>query len=74
VQPVLLDYGGEAPSIAWVGEEHGLDNFLKILARRRPVRLDIHFLPVLNGPALENRKTIAAAAREAMLHKLQRPR
>lgn len=70
VQPVLLDYGPEAANIAWVGEEHGLDNFLKILARRRPVRLDVHFLPVLEGAALTNRKTMAAAAREAMARRL----
>lgn len=67
IQPVLLDYGPEAAEIAWVGEEHGLDNFLRILARRRPVQLTVRFLPVLTGDALANRKTIAAAAREAML-------
>lgn len=72
VQPVLLDYGPEAAAIAWVGEEHGLDNFLKVLARRRPVRLDVHFLPILSGEALANRKAIAQAARESILRKLQR--
>jgi 1-acyl-sn-glycerol-3-phosphate acyltransferase len=70
VQPVLLDYGPEAAEIAWVGEEHGLDNFLRILARRRPVRLDLHFLPVLSGDDVASRKTIAAAARAAMLDRL----
>ncbi len=67
VQPVLLDYGPEAERIAWIGEEHGLDNFLRILARGRPVRLTVHFLEPLRGAALDNRKTIAAAAREALL-------
>ena len=66
VQPVLLDYGAEAADIAWVGEEHGLDNFLRILARARPVQLTIHYLPVLRGADLHSRKTIAAAAREAI--------
>lgn len=70
VQPVLLDYGPGAADLAWVGEEHGLHNFLRILARRRPLRLDVHFLPVLEGEALTNRKTIAAAAREAVLRRL----
>ena len=37
VQPVLLAYE-DAARIAWVGEEHGLDNFKRILARLRPVR------------------------------------
>ena len=66
VQPVLLDYGTEAADIAWIGEEHGLDNFLRILARARPVRLTIHYLPALSGADLENRKTIAASARSAI--------
>lgn len=72
VQPVVLDYGTEAADIAWVGEEHGLHNFLRVLARRRPVRLTVHFLPVLEGAALASRKTIALAAREAILRRLTR--
>lgn len=67
VQPLWLDYGSEAAEIAWVGEEHGLDNFLRILARTRPIRLTIHFLPPLEGDALASRKAIAAATREAIL-------
>ncbi len=70
IQPVLLDYGPEAAEIAWVGEEHGLDNFLRILARGRPVKLTVHFLDPLSGAQLTNRKTIAQAAREAMLRAL----
>jgi lyso-ornithine lipid O-acyltransferase len=70
VQPVLLDYGPEAAELAWVGEEHGVHNFLRILARGRPVRIDVHFLPVLSGAALANRKAIAAAGREALLRRL----
>ena len=72
VQPVLLDYGAEAADIAWVGEEHGLDNFKRILARGRPIRLTVRFLPPLAGEALHDRKTMAAAARSAMLTELQR--
>jgi len=67
VQPVRLDYGAGAADIAWVGEEHGLANFLRILARWRPLPLTLHFLPPLAGEALANRKTIAAAARGAIL-------
>lgn len=67
VQPVLLDYGAEAADIAWVGEEHGIDNFKRILARWRPIRLTLHFLPPLEGEALKDRKTMAAAARKALL-------
>ncbi|MFC0590560.1 lysophospholipid acyltransferase family protein [Novosphingobium aquiterrae] len=72
VQPVLLDYGPDAAQIAWVGEEHGLDNFLRILARRRAVEVTIHFLPQLRGAQLTNRKTMAQAAREAILQALAR--
>ena len=70
IQPVLLDYGSDATEIAWVGEEHGFDNFLRILARRSPVVVRVKFLPPLQGAALENRKTIAQAAREAVLRQL----
>ncbi len=70
VQPVLLDYGPESADIAWIGEEHGLDNFLRMLARRRPIELRIVFLPVLAGSDLASRKTIVSAARTAMLQAL----
>ena len=74
VQPVLLDYGAEAAEIAWIGEEHGLDNFKRILARGRPLRLTLRFLPPLAGDALRDRKAMAAAARGALLAELQRTR
>ncbi len=67
VQPVLLDYGPEAADIAWIGEEHGIDNFLRILARRRPVAVTVHFLPELTGEAVLHRKAMAAAGRDAIL-------
>jgi 1-acyl-sn-glycerol-3-phosphate acyltransferase len=70
VQPVLLDFGPEAAEIAWVGVEHGVDNFLRLLARCRPIDIAVHFLPVLNGEQLRDRKAMAAAAREAMLGRL----
>ncbi|HZF45702.1 MAG TPA: lysophospholipid acyltransferase family protein [Sphingomonadaceae bacterium] len=71
VQPVLLAYEGAA-DIAWVGEEHGLDNFKRILARLRPIHLTVHFLPPLTGPQLANRKAMAAAAQEAV-RRAQKP-
>lgn len=70
IQPVLLDYSPEAAHVAWVGEEHGLDNFLRILARRRPVAVKVCFLPPLAGEELINRKTIAQAARAAIAQRL----
>ena len=71
VQPVLLAYA-DAPEIAWVGAEHGVANFLRILARVRPVRLTLHFFPPLEGAALADRKTIAAAAERAIAEALRR--
>lgn len=65
VQPVALIYE-DAERIAWVGEEHGLDNFKRILARLRPVRLTLRFMAPLEGEALADRKSISAAARLAI--------
>lgn len=66
VQPVWLDYGAEVPEWAWVGDEHGIDNFVRVLARERPLGVTVHFLPPLSGEALASRKTMAAAARDAI--------
>lgn len=65
VQPVLLAYA-DAPDIAWLDEEPGIDNFMRIMARWRPVDLTIHFLPPLEGDALVGRKAMAAAAHGAI--------
>lgn len=65
VQPVALVYE-DVPEVSWVGEEPGLDNFKRILARLRPVRVEVHFLPPLAGDDLANRKTITAAAHRAI--------
>ncbi len=65
VQPVFLEYA-EAPGISWAGDEHGLDNFKRILARIRPIRLTLHFLAPLEGAELADRKSMAAAAQKAI--------
>nr|WP_283773366.1 lysophospholipid acyltransferase family protein [Altererythrobacter sp. KTW20L] len=61
VQPFALDFE-DAKAIAWVGDEPGLTNFRKIMARTKPILLTIRFLEPLNGAELTNRKTMAAAA------------
>jgi 1-acyl-sn-glycerol-3-phosphate acyltransferase len=61
VQPFALDYE-DATAIAWVGDEPGMENFRKIMARTAPVYLTIRFLDPLAGDELTNRKTMAAAA------------
>lgn len=64
VQPIWLDYGRKVREIAWVGDEPGLSNALRILARWRPILLTIHFLEPLEGDERKDRKAIARAARE----------
>ncbi|MCB2073179.1 MAG: 1-acyl-sn-glycerol-3-phosphate acyltransferase [Novosphingobium sp.] len=72
VQPVWLDYGADANEIAWVGDEPGLANFMDIMARSRPIRLTVHFLPPLDGDALAHRKTMAEAARRAIIREMEK--
>jgi lyso-ornithine lipid O-acyltransferase len=67
IQPVWLDYGPDVAIMAWVGDEHGLDNFLKILARRRALSVTVHFLAPLSPEETANRKVMASAARERIL-------
>lgn len=74
VQPLLLDYGPRSAQIAWIDDEPGLDNALRILARWRPVDLTITFLPPLSEAERANRKTIALAARQAIEAALARGR
>lgn len=62
VHPVRLYYGRDARAIAWVGEEPGLRNYLRVAARREPVPLTVDFRPALTPAELADRKTIAAAA------------
>jgi lyso-ornithine lipid O-acyltransferase len=69
VQPVALDYK-DAPEIAWFDGEPGMINVRKILARRAGVELTIRFLEPLSGEALTNRKTMTAAAQEAIARAL----
>ena len=66
VQPVWLDYGAHVPEYAWIGDEPGPDNFVRVLARRQPFAVTVHFLPPLSGEALAGRKAMAAAARDAI--------
>ena len=63
VQPVYIDYGSDSPDIAWVGEEGGLDNALKILGRRGRFGLRLHFLEPFDPRMFAGRKAIAAECR-----------
>lgn len=66
VQPVFLDYGVEANDIAWLDPESGLDNFKRLLARKRPVPLTIHYLDPLPDEDERDRKALSEAVRTAI--------
>ena len=64
VQPVVMDYGDVAEDVSWVGEESGLHNAMRVMARRGTFRLRIHFLEPFSPEDHRGRKAIAAKARE----------
>lgn len=66
IQPVLLNYGPGSAEVAWVGNEHGVHNFLKILGRAGRLPIVVHYLPPLQGSALASRKAMTAAAQAAL--------
>lgn len=70
VQPFALEYE-DAADVSWFGDEPGMANFRKIMARTRPIYLTIHFLDPLGGEELANRKTMAAAAQEKVARALR---
>ena len=71
VQPVLLDYGVVAGWIGWVGEETGLQNFTRVLARRGSFPLRIHFLKPFDPRETQGRKAIGARAEAAIRERLE---
>ncbi|MBX7457776.1 1-acyl-sn-glycerol-3-phosphate acyltransferase [Qipengyuania sp. 1NDH17] len=70
VQPVVLDYGENSEEIAWVGEESGLHNAMRVLARRGTFRLTITYLEPFCPDVHRGRKAIAAKAREEIEEQL----
>lgn len=64
VQPVMLDYGAISEWIGWVGDESGVNNAKRVLARRGTFPLKITFLEPFNPDDHSGRKSIAARARE----------
>lgn len=69
ILPAWLDYGAQAADIAWAGDEPGLANVLRLLARSTPVHVIVHLLQPLAAEQRRDRKAIAAAAREAIAAK-----
>lgn len=63
VQPLLLDYGAAGPEIAWIGEEKGDANAIRVLRRRQPYTVTLHFLEPFDPATMGGRKAVAAEAR-----------
>ena len=70
VQPVVLDYGENSEELAWVGEESGLHNAMRVMARRGSFRLTITYLEPFSPEEHRGRKAIAAKAREEIEEQL----
>ena len=77
VQPVLIDYGQVAEWIGWIGEESGLNNAKRVLARKGTFPLRISFLEPFSPTDFVGRKAISVEARrrieEALLEALGKP-
>jgi 1-acyl-sn-glycerol-3-phosphate acyltransferase len=59
VQPVAIDYGEEAHDIAWVNDEPAGANATRILNRRKPIAVTLHFLEPIDPHQAGDRKTLA---------------
>lgn len=64
VQPVMLFYGAVAEEIGWIGQESGLNNVKRLLARRGSFELQVHFLEPFHPRDFPGRKAIAAESRK----------
>lgn len=77
VQPVLLDYGAVAEWIGWIGEEGGLNNAKRVLARKGTFPLRVNFLEPFSPEDFRGRKAIGQESRrkieEALLEALGKP-
>jgi 1-acyl-sn-glycerol-3-phosphate acyltransferase len=70
VQPVVLDYGPLAEWIGWIGEESGVNNARRVLARKGTFRLRLHYLEPFSPEAFRGRKAIGMEARRRIEEKL----
>ncbi|WP_108787868.1 1-acyl-sn-glycerol-3-phosphate acyltransferase [Erythrobacter sp. Alg231-14] len=77
VQPVLLDYGSVAEWIGWIGDEDGLNNAKRVLARKGTFPLKVEFLEPFSPSDFRGRKAIGQESRrrieEALCEALGKP-
>lgn len=64
IQPVHIDYGPDAASIAWVGDEPAGANTMRLLGRKGRLHVTIRYLKPFDPADCADRKVIAALARE----------
>ena len=63
VQPVVLDYGDVAEWIGWIGQESGLNNAKRVLARKGTFPLKVYYLEPFSPEYHRGRKAISTEAR-----------
>lgn len=63
VQPAVVDYGENSEEISWIGDESGLHNAMRIMARPGSFRLRLYYLDPFSPEDHRGRKAIAAQAR-----------
>ncbi len=63
VQPVMLDYGDVGEEIGWIGQERGVNNARRVLARRGTFEVRVNFLEPFRPEDFPGRKAIAAESR-----------
>ena len=77
VQPVILDYGPVAEWIGWIGQEGGLNNAKRVLARKGSFRVRVHYLEPFSPEDFRGRKAISQESRrrieEALVEILGHP-
>lgn len=70
IQPVAINYGPDAPEIAWTDDESVGVNALRLMARRKPIAVTLHFMEPIDIALLGDRKAITAHARDAIAARL----
>lgn len=64
VQPVYIDYGKAAHDIAWFGEESAGANAVRVVGRKGPLPITLHFLEPFDPSEHPDRKAISAEAQK----------
>jgi lyso-ornithine lipid O-acyltransferase len=70
IQPVAIDYGPDAPEIAWTDDESVGVNALRLMARTKPITVTLHFGEPVDIALLGDRKAITAYARDMIAARL----